>query len=158
MIIVSLWLTSILTFLFVATSIGTFFLKLWEQSKFLEIFLKCWTNVSLSDHRSGPEGLGFPRELGDAQHQREEETEVGEDHQAGEQHGGGRGGGILGRREWTVRSIHQQQLQEKHTFHQIDNHSLSRTSDLPSLKKSRVDMCGYCVWPGSRILSNMRMT
>ena len=43
----------------------------------------------LSDHRAGTEGLGLPGELGDAQHQRQEETEVGEELQAGEQHGGG---------------------------------------------------------------------
>ena len=53
----------------------------------------------LSDHRAETEGLGLPGELGDAQHQRQEETEVGEELQAGEQHGGGRGGGVLGGRE-----------------------------------------------------------
>ena len=51
---------------------------------------------SVADHRTGSEGLGLPGELGHAQHQRQEEAEVGEEHQAGEQHGGGGGGGVLG--------------------------------------------------------------
>ena len=51
----------------------------------------------LSDHRAGTEGLGLPGELGDAQHQRQEEAETGAEHQAGESDGGGGGGGVLGR-------------------------------------------------------------